>query len=139
MRRVTDQNGRSYSVTETPSRSFDAPPARRRTVVGVSSELESAQRSVNRSQHSPDNVYRPSLLQTAPLYRKGGSMSKIARNVKNITKGYSSVQVKVRNGRLLFISTHVWNLMQRYTATSNDPWGPTGTDMAEIAALTFNK
>lgn len=24
-------------------------------------------------------------------------------------------------------------------ATSNDPWGPTGTDMAEIAALTFNK
>ncbi|EXJ63902.1 hypothetical protein A1O7_00237 [Cladophialophora yegresii CBS 114405] len=47
-------------------------------------------------------------------------MSKVVRNVKNITKGYSSVQVKVRN------------------ATSNDPWGPTGTDMAEIAALTFN-
>ncbi|KAJ9608166.1 hypothetical protein H2200_007154 [Cladophialophora chaetospira] len=47
-------------------------------------------------------------------------MSKVVRNVKNITKGYSGVQVKVRN------------------ATSNDPWGPTGTDMAEIAALTFN-
>ncbi|KAI1971688.1 hypothetical protein LOZ53_000956 [Ophidiomyces ophidiicola] len=46
-------------------------------------------------------------------------MSKVVRSVKNVTKGYSSVQVKVRN------------------ATSNDPWGPTGTEMAEIAALTF--
>ncbi|RMZ90924.1 hypothetical protein DV736_g1842, partial [Chaetothyriales sp. CBS 134916] len=47
-------------------------------------------------------------------------MSKITRQIKNVTKGYSSVQIKVRN------------------ATSNDPWGPTGTDMSEIAALTFN-
>ncbi|KAI9686604.1 MAG: hypothetical protein M1822_003615 [Bathelium mastoideum] len=47
-------------------------------------------------------------------------MSKVVRSVKNVTKGYSSVQVKVRN------------------ATSNDPWGPVGTDMAEIAQLTFN-
>ncbi|PYI21358.1 EH domain binding protein epsin 2 [Aspergillus violaceofuscus CBS 115571] len=47
-------------------------------------------------------------------------MSKVVRSVKNVTKGYSSVQVKVRN------------------ATSNDPWGPTGTEMAEIAALTFS-
>ncbi|KAI9840573.1 MAG: hypothetical protein M1838_004003 [Thelocarpon superellum] len=47
-------------------------------------------------------------------------MSKVIRSVKNVTKGYSSVQVKVRN------------------ATSNDPWGPTGTDMAEIAQMTFN-
>ncbi|KAL1297322.1 hypothetical protein AAFC00_004870 [Neodothiora populina] len=47
-------------------------------------------------------------------------MSGVLRSVKNVTKGYSSVQVKVRN------------------ATSNDPWGPTGTDMAEIAKITFN-
>ncbi|KAI4122623.1 MAG: hypothetical protein LQ338_005701, partial [Usnochroma carphineum] len=47
-------------------------------------------------------------------------MSKVIRGVKNVTKGYSHVQVKVRN------------------ATSNDPWGPTGTDMSEIARLTFN-
>jgi len=47
-------------------------------------------------------------------------MSKVVRSVKNVTKGYSSVQVKVRN------------------ATSNDPWGPTGSDMGEIAAMTFN-
>ncbi|KAL4750156.1 hypothetical protein BDW72DRAFT_119762 [Aspergillus terricola var. indicus] len=46
-------------------------------------------------------------------------MSKVVRSVKNVTKGYSAVQVKVRN------------------ATSNDHWGPTGTEMAEIASLTF--
>ena len=28
-------------------------------------------------------------------------MSKVVRGVKNITKGYSSVQVKVRNGMLV--------------------------------------
>ncbi|KAI9806073.1 MAG: hypothetical protein M1833_004480 [Piccolia ochrophora] len=47
-------------------------------------------------------------------------MSKVMRSVKNVTKGYSAVQVKVRN------------------ATSNDPWGPTGTEMSEIAQITFN-
>ncbi|KAF2842048.1 ENTH-domain-containing protein [Patellaria atrata CBS 101060] len=47
-------------------------------------------------------------------------MSKVVRSVKNVTKGYSSVEVKVRN------------------ATSNDPWGPVGSDMAEIAQMTFN-
>ncbi|KAI5284746.1 Epsin-1, required for endocytosis and actin patch assembly [Ascosphaera acerosa] len=43
----------------------------------------------------------------------------VVRSVKNVTKGYSSVQKKVRD------------------ATSNDPWGPTGTEMSEIAAMTF--
>ncbi|KAI1769391.1 ENTH-domain-containing protein [Hypoxylon sp. FL1150] len=47
-------------------------------------------------------------------------MSKVMRSVKNVTKGYSSVQVKVRE------------------ATSNDPWGPTGTQMSEIAQSTYN-
>ncbi|KAK3113112.1 hypothetical protein LTR53_009902 [Teratosphaeriaceae sp. CCFEE 6253] len=47
-------------------------------------------------------------------------MSGVLRSVKNVTKGYSTVQVKVRN------------------ATSNDPWGPTGTDMADIARITYN-
>ncbi|KAF2674502.1 ENTH-domain-containing protein [Microthyrium microscopicum] len=46
-------------------------------------------------------------------------MSKVVRSVKNVTKGYTNAQVKVRN------------------ATSNDPWGPVGSDMAEIAQLTF--
>ena len=26
-----------------------------------------------------------------------------------------------------------------YLATSNDPWGPVGTDMADIAQMTYNK
>jgi hypothetical protein len=43
------------------------------------------------------------------------------RSFKNVTKGYSSIQVKVRN------------------ATSNDARGPTEAEMAEIAQLTFNK
>ncbi|KAK6332758.1 hypothetical protein TWF696_002780 [Orbilia brochopaga] len=47
-------------------------------------------------------------------------MSKIFREVKNVTKGYSNTQIKVRN------------------ATSNDPWGPTGTEMSEIARMTFD-
>lgn len=29
-------------------------------------------------------------------------------------------------------------LMILCLATSNDPWGPTGTEMSEIAQLTFN-
>ena len=73
-------------------------------------------------------------------------MSKVVRSVKNVTKGYSSVQVKVRNGTFGAVSflcccyCHSVILLFRvltYTATSNDPWGPTGTDMAEIAAMTF--
>lgn len=47
-------------------------------------------------------------------------MSKVMRSVRNVTKGYSSTQIKVRE------------------ATSNDPWGPTGTQMSEIAQMTFN-
>lgn len=44
----------------------------------------------------------------------------IKRNAKNIVKKYSDAQVKVRE------------------ATSNDPWGPPSTIMAEIADLTYN-
>ena len=40
---------------------------------------------------------------------------------KNVTKGYSDAQVKVRK------------------ATSNDAWGPEGADMAEIAQMTFDR
>ncbi|KAL8978600.1 MAG: hypothetical protein Q9205_005849 [Flavoplaca limonia] len=64
-------------------------------------------------------------------------MSKVVRGVKNITKGYSNVQVKVRNGRECGHTLSLSNT-DRVKATSNDPWGPTGTDMSEIARLTFN-
>jgi len=43
------------------------------------------------------------------------------RITKNYTKGYSDTQAKVRD------------------ATSNDPWGPSGTQMNEIAQLTYNQ
>jgi len=43
------------------------------------------------------------------------------RVAKNYTKGYSDTQAKVRD------------------ATSNDPWGPSGTQMNEIAQMTFNQ
>ncbi|GAA5857117.1 hypothetical protein JCM8547_007969 [Rhodosporidiobolus lusitaniae] len=45
----------------------------------------------------------------------------VLRGVKNSVKGYTETQSKVRD------------------ATSNDPWGPSGTQMSEIAALTFNQ
>lgn len=46
--------------------------------------------------------------------------SNVMRSFKNVAKGYSSVQVKVRN------------------ATCNGPQVPTNIDMSEIAALSFN-
>jgi epsin len=51
-------------------------------------------------------------------------MSNIARatlrQAKNITKGYTDIQVKVRE------------------ATSNDPWGPSGSQMGELADASYN-
>ncbi|XP_052861096.1 epsin-1 isoform X2 [Anopheles cruzii] len=44
----------------------------------------------------------------------------IRRNIKNIAHNYSDAQIKVRE------------------ATSNDPWGPSSTIMAEVADLTYN-
>ncbi|KAH9849173.1 hypothetical protein C2E23DRAFT_737901 [Lenzites betulinus] len=43
------------------------------------------------------------------------------RTAKNYTKGYSDVQAKVRD------------------ATSNDPWGPSGTQMNELAQMSYNQ
>ena len=43
------------------------------------------------------------------------------RVAKNYTKGYSDVQAKVRE------------------ATSNDPWGPSGTQMNELAQMSYNQ
>ena len=53
-----------------------------------------------------------------PLQTFGRGALRVA---KNYTKGYSDVQAKVRE------------------ATSNDPWGPSGTQMNEIAQMTFNQ
>ena len=65
-------------------------------------------------------------------------MSKVVRSVKNVTKGYSHVQVKVRNGMRHARAKYSAASNYSFTATSNDPWGPTGTEMSEIAQMTFN-
>ena len=65
-------------------------------------------------------------------------MSKVVRSVKNVTKGYSHVQVKVRNGMRHARDKNSAASNRWFTATSNDPWGPTGTEMSEIAQMTFN-
>ncbi|KAM3956939.1 LOW QUALITY PROTEIN: epsin homolog lqf [Aphomia sociella] len=48
------------------------------------------------------------------------NVSGLRRNIKNLAHNYSDAQVKVRE------------------ATSNDPWGPSSTLMADIADLTYN-
>ncbi|CAO3596443.1 unnamed protein product [Absidia cylindrospora] len=45
----------------------------------------------------------------------------VVRSLKNFTKGFSDVQIKVRE------------------ATSNNAWGPSGTLMNQIAQLTYNQ
>ncbi|XP_019851408.1 PREDICTED: epsin-1-like isoform X1 [Amphimedon queenslandica] len=47
-------------------------------------------------------------------------MSKLRREFKNVVYNYTDAEVKVRD------------------ATSNEPWGPSGTVMAEIAEYTFH-
>ncbi|CBY11444.1 unnamed protein product [Oikopleura dioica] len=46
--------------------------------------------------------------------------SGLLRNVRNVVHNYTEVEIKVRE------------------ATSNDPWGPSSSIMAEIADLTYN-
>jgi len=48
------------------------------------------------------------------------NIAEIRRNIKNVAHNYTDAQVKVR------------------AATSNDPWGPSSTQMCEIADLTYN-
>ncbi|KAI5283654.1 hypothetical protein KEM52_003287 [Ascosphaera acerosa] len=55
----------------------------------------------------------------------------VVRTVKNVTKGYSAAQKKVRDGG------ETTGADDEGAATSNDPDGPTSAEMAEIAALTF--
>ena len=100
VRTVTGPDGRRYSYAETPRHSLYY-PSRRNTIAVVSSDHATGSNRAaiqNRLDNDPAFTYRGSSLETAPAYRKGGSMSKVVRGVKNITKGYSSVQVKVRNG-----------------------------------------
>jgi epsin len=66
-------------------------------------------------------------------------MSKVLRSIRNFAKGYSTAQLKVLDG-ILSYSTEEGHIL-KCTATSNDPWGSTGTAMldamSEIAQMTF--
>ncbi|XP_010767603.1 epsin-1-like, partial [Notothenia coriiceps] len=46
--------------------------------------------------------------------------SMLRRQLKNLVQNYSEAEVKVRE------------------ATSNDPWGPSSTQMADLSDLTYN-
>lgn len=145
VRTVTDpQTGRRYSVVDTGKRGARPYDSRRNTIAVVSPHAATAadQSTVVSSNSTNPNdpvlVLRKSSIESAPAFNKGSAMSKVVRSVKNVTKGYSSVQVKVRNGRSRSMMMP-YSVLKPYAATSNDAWGPTGTDMAEIAALTFNK
>ena len=66
------------------------------------------------------------------------SISGLRRNIKNVAHNYTDAQV----------STAITLIWKRYSplslqvkvreATSNDPWGPSSTQMSEIADLTYN-
>ncbi|KAF9175660.1 hypothetical protein BGX21_005617 [Mortierella sp. AD011] len=56
-------------------------------------------------------------MSTAPKYAAKSTL----RSIKNFSKGYTDMQAKVRE------------------ATSNDPWGPSGTQMNVLANATYNQ
>lgn len=115
-RTVTDpRTGRRFSIVDSGVHNYynRHPTAgnRRNTIAVVSPEHAVAEPPSSRSlstyaedkERDPDEPVfqlRRSSIETAPAFKKGGNMSKVVRGVKNITKGYSSVQVKVRNGEL---------------------------------------
>jgi hypothetical protein len=66
----------------------------------------------------PTKTKRLQLITAMSLQHFGKGALRVA---KNYTKGYSDTQAKVRD------------------ATSNDPWGPSGTQMNEISKLTYNQ
>lgn len=106
VRTVTDpQTGRRYSVVDTGRRGVYSYPARRNTIAVTSPATATTDQnpvvSANNNPADPNApvlVFRRTSIESAPAFNKGGTMSKVVRSVKNVTKGYSSVQVKVRNG-----------------------------------------
>jgi hypothetical protein len=132
VRTVTDpQTGRRYSVVDTGKRGPYYPYARRNTIA-VAPQTATADQSivVNDKPVNADDpvlVLRRTSIESAPAFNKGGTMSKVVRSVKNVTKGYSSVQVKVRNGRSHSMTTAFWllKMTQRHPTTHGVLQGPT--------------
>jgi hypothetical protein len=93
---IDPETGRRVSVVDTPKRN---PYTYRRNTIAVvpPGDLNSAN---PQNPSDPVFVLRRSSVESAPAFNKGSTMSKVVRSVKNVTKGYSSVQVKVRNGTM---------------------------------------
>ena len=106
VRTITDpKTGRRFSVVDSGVHNY--PYRRRNTIAVVQNETATADPPSANTTYAEDKekdpsepvfVLRRSSIESAPAFSKGGGMSKVVRGVKNITKGYSSVQVKVRNG-----------------------------------------
>lgn len=73
------------------------------------------------------------------------SISGLRRNIKNVAHNYTDAQVLYR-----LLSMYMFTVFAKKKfnqtppqvkvreATSNDPWGPSSTQMSEIADLTYN-
>lgn len=100
VRSQTDTTIRSNSISEQPPSSFGYPSIRRNTVAVVTTaNVTAPPPSAHLSYRNRVESTVPFLARQAPSSEQKGSMSKVVRSVKNVTKGYSTVQVKVRNGR----------------------------------------
>lgn len=65
----------------------------------------------------------------------------LRRNFKNLAHNYSDAQVIIHFGFVLWIiqfNDFFPVKIKVREATSNDPWGPSATIMAEVADLTYN-
>lgn len=58
------------------------------------------------------------------------------RVAKNYTRGYTDTQVRDQSRIFVLCSRYQTKVRD---ATSNDPWGPSGMQMNEIAQMTYNQ
>ena len=65
------------------------------------------------------------------------SIAGLRRNIKNVAHNYTDAQVTIYKLRILILMFILFQVKVR-EATSNDPWGPSSTQMSEIADLTYN-
>jgi hypothetical protein len=106
-----------YLLTPRSGQGVSSSPVTQREPVSDHASNTSQQYGSNRDY---DKLANSSSTRTQVAHGPTARGFSFMRSFKNVTKGYSPIQVKVRN------------------ATSNDPRGPTEAEMAEIAQLTFN-
>jgi hypothetical protein len=101
VRTELDVTGRSHSVPQQPFHSLGYPSDRRNTLAAVTTaNVTAPPPSAHLSFRNRIESTAPFVIRQAPSSERKDGMSKVVRSVKNVTKGYSTVQVKVRNCRL---------------------------------------